>query len=117
RSYSYKAPQYVLETYPREELFQISDVDLRRIALGILHVQTRRRVALFTRSDPFGRFVSCLVYVPRDRFDTRLRRRCEAILCDAYGGTVAAYYTRVTDDALARLHLIIKSPSSASRLD
>ena len=69
---------------PRDELFQIGEDELFETALGILHLQERQRIALFVRRDPFERFVSCLVYVPRERYDTALRQRFAAILERAF---------------------------------
>lgn len=106
-----KMLRHILETYPRDELFQISDADLQSISLGIFHLRYRKRVALFVRRDPFGRFVSCLVYVPRDRMDTALRIRIQEILTEVFHGSLSAYYPQLTDAPLARLHLIIKTPS------
>ena len=108
-SHDGKALQNILETYPRDELFQSSEDDLYRIAVGILHLQERQRVALFTRRDPFERFISALIYVPRDRYDTNLRRRFQEILSQAYEGSVSAFYTYLTDAALARVHIIVKT--------
>jgi glutamate dehydrogenase len=117
-SHDGKALQNVLDTYPRDELFQIGDDDLARIAGGILHLQERPRIRLFVRRDDFRRFVSCLVYVPREQFTTTLRRRYESILAEAFGGHVAAHYTQVGDEALARLHVIISTtPSDAREAD
>ena len=65
----------ILENLPRDELFQATDQDLERISVGILHLQDRQRTAVFLRFDEFARFVSVLVFVPRDRFDTDLRLR------------------------------------------
>ena len=79
-SHDGKALMHILDTYPRDELFQIGEDDLFEIALGILHLQERQRVALFMRRDPFERFVSCLIYVPRDAYDTDLRHRFQKIL-------------------------------------
>ena len=79
-SHDGKALPHILETYPRDELFQISEDELYDIALGILHLQERQRIALFARRDPFERFVSCLVYLPRDRYNTELRLRIQEIL-------------------------------------
>lgn len=78
-------------------------------ALGILHLQERQRVALFARMDEFERFVSCLVFVPRDRYDTALRLAVQDILEKAFGGVMTAYYTQVVDSPLARLHFIIRT--------
>src|SRR3546814_5216626 len=80
RSHDGKALLHILENYPRDELFQISVEDLHQIAVGVLHLQERQRTALFVRRDPFERFVSCMVFVPRDRYDTTLRRKLQDIL-------------------------------------
>jgi glutamate dehydrogenase len=106
-SHDGKALLHTLETYPRDELFEISETDLFEIAMGVLHLQERQRTALFVRLDPFERFVSCMVYVPRERFDTNLRRRLAATLEKFYNGTVENYSTRLTDASLARVHFII----------
>ncbi|MDJ0970673.1 MAG: NAD-glutamate dehydrogenase, partial [Kiloniellales bacterium] len=109
RSHDGKALLHILETYPRDELFQIATAELHDIAMGILHLQERQRIALFLRRDPFERFVSCLIYVPRDRFDTGLRQRFQQIVASAFEGEITAFYTHLTDAALARLHLIVKT--------
>src|SRR5436309_2877696 len=108
-SYDGKNLRHIIETYPRDELFQITADDLYRIALGILHLQERQRVAFFARRDPFERFVSCLVYVPRDRYDTALRGKLDAILADAYQATVASSQAHITDSVLARVHVIVRT--------
>jgi glutamate dehydrogenase len=116
--HDWKALRFILETYPRDELFQISEDDLLHVATGILHLQNRQRVALFSRRDPFGRFVSCLVYVPRDRMDTRLRLRLQEILSDAYRGSISAFYTKLGDEPLARVHIIVKTqPQETQRFE
>jgi len=104
-----KALLNILETYPRDELFQIQPGELFDTALGILHLQERQRLALFVRKDSFERFVSALVFVPRDRFDTDLRRKIQAILEESYNGRCAAFYTQLGDSSLARLHLIVQA--------
>ncbi len=108
-SHNGKALLNILETYPRDELFQINEDDLYSIAIGILHLQERQRLALFTRRDPFERFVSCLIYVPRDRYDTNLRLRFQDILAKAYEGEVSAFYTHLTEAVLARVHIIVRT--------
>ena len=108
-SHDGKALQHILETYPRDELFEISEADLLKIAMGILHLQERQRTALFLRFDPFERFVSAMVFVPRDRFDTTLRRNFQAILEEAYDGTTESASTRLTDAALAQVNIIVKT--------
>ena len=108
-SHDGKALQHILETYPRDELFEISEEDLLSIAMGILHLQERHRTALFLRFDPFERFVSAMVFVPRDRYDSNLRRRFQAVLEDLYDGDTETQSTRLTDAALAQVHIIIKT--------
>jgi glutamate dehydrogenase len=85
-SHDYKALVEILESYPRDELFQIGEDELYDIALGILHLGDRQRVRLFVRRDVFGRFLSCLVYLPLERYNTDVRRRIEQILLDAFDG-------------------------------
>ena len=108
-----KALANILETYPRDELFQIEEDALFATAIGILHLQERQRVALFLRKDEFERFVSCLVFVPRDRYDTPLRLAVTAILEDSFNGRLDAFYTQVADQPLARLHFIIRTTPGA----
>ena len=106
-SHDHKALVEILETYPRDELFQISEDELFETALGILHLGERRRVRLFVRRDAFGRFLSCLVYLPRERFDTRNRQRVQDILQEAFHGTSVDYSTRVSESVQARLHVVV----------
>ena len=107
--HSAKALMHVLESYPRDELFQISVTRLKDIALGIVHLQERQKIALFLRPDPFQRYISALVFVPRDRFSTTLRQRIGNILAKSFDGSVAAHYTYMSDEALSRVHFIIKT--------
>jgi glutamate dehydrogenase len=97
----------ILETYPRDELFQISHEELFEISMGILHLQERQRTRLFIRRDNFGRFFSCLVFVPRDRYNTNIRKRMGAILRRAFNGVNAEFNVRLSESVLARLHFII----------
>ncbi len=99
----------ILETYPRDELFQISDDDLYRITMGILGMQERRRVRVFLRPDPYGRFVSALVYVPRDRYTTELRVAVDGILRRAVRAVGSEWNARVSESVLARLHLVLRT--------
>jgi glutamate dehydrogenase len=97
----------VLESYPRDELFQISEDELLAIALGVVHLYDRPRLRLFVRKDPFDRFVSILLYVPRDRFDAALAERAGDILAKAWGGRLSAHYPSFSEMPLARTHYII----------
>jgi glutamate dehydrogenase len=97
----------VLESYPRDELFQISEDDLLQIAVGVVHLYDRPRLRVFVRRDPFDRFVSILLYVPRGRFDASLALNAGRILARAWGGRLSAYYPYFSDQPLARTHYII----------
>jgi glutamate dehydrogenase len=106
-SYNEKRLKNIVENHPRDELFQIADDDLLTIALGILHLSDRPRVKLFERKDPFDRFASILLFVPRERYDSDLRRKAGELLVEAYGGRLSAYYPSFNDTPLARVHYII----------
>ncbi len=107
QSHDGKALAQILETYPRDELFQ-TDVDgLLETSLGILNLQDRQRVALFIRRDPYERFLSCFIYLPRDWLTTDLRHRINDILCKAFNGRLSNFFVHVTDSPLARYHVII----------
>ncbi|WP_114373762.1 NAD-glutamate dehydrogenase [Elioraea thermophila] len=103
----------ILETYPRDELFQADVAELHRTAQGILALQERQRVALFLRRDRFERFVSALVFVPRDVMDTRLRIRLGEILARAFAGRLSATYIQIGDAPLARIHYIVATTPGA----
>ncbi len=102
-THDYKALKHILEKYPRDELFQIDIDHLLEIAVSILRLQERQRIALYTRNDPFGRYISCLVYVPRDRYDTDLRVEMEQILEAELGGYVGGMNANMDDSPFARL--------------
>ncbi len=108
-SHDGKALLHVLESYPRDELFQISEEDLMETGVGILHLQERQRTALFTRHDPLERFISCLVFTAKDGFESALREKFAQILCHAMDGSISAYYTHIGDEPLARVHFIVKT--------
>ena len=106
-SHAGKALVHILETYPRDELFQISVDALQATARGILQLQERQRVRLFLRHDRFGRFVSCLVYAPRERYDTAVRQRMQQILMAAFDGAHSEFTVQLSEAVLARIHFII----------
>ena len=106
-THNYKRLKNILENYPRDELFQISEDELLDTALGILHLYDRPRIRLFSRQDPFDRFVSVLCFIPRERFDAALRARIGEILAKAWGGRVSAWYPQLSDQPLTRVHYII----------
>jgi glutamate dehydrogenase len=107
-SHDGKALLHILETFPRDELFEITEDELYDTAIGILNLQERQRIALFVRRDPLERFVSCLVYVPGERYDTRLRQSFAAILAAAFAGEVTDFYTHFDQSVLARVQFIIR---------
>ncbi len=106
-SHDGKALAHILDTYPRDDIFQLSDDELTTIALGILRLGERPKVRVFLRFDRFDRFVSALVYVPRDRYDTRVRENIHAILAKAFNGRMSSATPMLDDSMLARVHYII----------
>src|SRR4051794_31907162 len=110
-SHSGKDLLQILETYPRDELFEISVDDLYPTVIAVMHLQERRRTRLFLRPDAYGRYVSCLVFLPRDRYTTSVRLRMEEILREAYHGGTVDYSTRVSESVLARLHFVVRLPA------
>ena len=104
-----KALLHILDSFPRDELFQSSIQDLVRTTGGILNLQERQRVRFFLRRDTFRRFYSCIVYIPRDKYSTAIRRRVEVILMEAFSGTSVDSSVQITDSPLARVHLIIRT--------
>ncbi|RYP51420.1 hypothetical protein DL770_011046 [Monosporascus sp. CRB-9-2] len=99
----------ILEQYPRDELFQMDAEALHDIALGILRLQERQRTRLFVRRDPFDRFVSCLVFVPREKFNTDLRGRIQSLLQAAYHGTAVEFTPQLSESMLARIHITVRT--------
>ncbi|MCW2877044.1 MAG: NAD-glutamate dehydrogenase [Sphaerisporangium sp.] len=98
----------ILESYPRAELFQVPADDLVPMALGVLRLRERKRVTLFLRRDDYSRYISCLIYLPRDRYTTDVRIRMQDILLQALGGTTLDYSTMIGESPLARLHVVIR---------
>jgi len=107
-SHAWKTLMHILENLPRDELLQATAPDLAEIAEGILNLQERRRVRLFLRREQYGRFYSCLVYIPRERFNTENREKIQAILKRALKGMKLDYVVNVSESALARLHVIVR---------
>ncbi|MCB9947084.1 MAG: NAD-glutamate dehydrogenase [Rhodospirillaceae bacterium] len=110
RGHDGKTLTHILNTYPRDELFQIDDDELVDNAVGVLQLQERPRTALFVRKDPYQRFVSCMVYIPRDRFSTEMRRKIQDILERSYNGKLLSFRTELTDGVHGRVHYIIETP-------
>jgi glutamate dehydrogenase len=108
-SHDGKALMHILETLPRDELFQSTTDELFETAMGVVQLQERQRVKLFIRRDSFGRFFSCLIYVPRDRYTTAVRQRIESILFQALNGKSVEHAVALSESALARLHVIVRT--------
>jgi glutamate dehydrogenase len=108
-SHAGKSLTNILSSYPRDELFQISEEELAATALGILKLEGRQRLRLFVRRDLYQRFVSCLIYAPRDRYSTELRRRWQAILVDAFRGTGSEFAVLLSESALVRVLLTVRT--------
>ena len=106
-THSGKALVNVLETYPRDELFQIDEDTLYHFALSILQLDERPRVRVLARRDRFDRFVSVLVYVPRERYSGQVRAQIGEYLAEVFQGHVSAYYPYIHDAPLTRVHFII----------
>jgi glutamate dehydrogenase len=105
--HSGKALINVLESYPRDELFQISVPTLRKHAHTVLALGERPRVRALVRVDQFDRFVSVIVFVPRDRYDSRVRQQIGEYLKTVFEGRISAYYPAFPEGGLARVHFII----------
>ncbi len=107
-----KALLTILERYPRDELFQIGVEELHTHAMGILRLGERQRTRLFVRCDPFARFVSCLVYVPREHYNTAQRQRMQAVLMAAFNGSSSEFDVQFSESALARILIIVRTRDS-----
>ncbi|MFT4255574.1 MAG: NAD-glutamate dehydrogenase [Pseudoxanthomonas sp.] len=115
-SHSGKALRHILETLPREELFQSNEEELYRTAMGVLGLQERVRSRLFLRRDKYGRFISALVYIPRERFNTDVRLRIEALLKQALNGEQVDSSVSLGESPMAQLHLIVR-PKAGGRVE
>ncbi|WP_433175869.1 NAD-glutamate dehydrogenase [Actinoallomurus sp. CA-150999] len=107
-SYDGKDLIEILETYPRDDLFQISVAELLPIVLGVLRLRERKQLKLFVRKDDYGRYMSCLVFLPRDRYTTQIRLRIQDILLKAFDGLSVDYSAMVGDSIFARLHVVVR---------
>ncbi|MBL4601440.1 MAG: NAD-glutamate dehydrogenase, partial [Emcibacteraceae bacterium] len=108
-SHDGKALFHILETLPRDELFQIKEEPLFQTSIGILHLNLRPQCRAFIRKDKFERYVSALVFVPRDLYNSTLRTKIEKILCDAYKGELSSRYAQLSNERIARWHFIIRT--------
>lgn len=103
-----KALFNIIETYPREDLLQASVEELTPIMIGILSLQERKVIRMFAWADVFHRFVSCLVYVPRERFDTDLAYAMQEVLRKELNALEISFTTWFSESVLARVHYILR---------
>lgn len=108
-SHDGKALFHILEALPRDELFQIDEENLYDTSIGILHLNLRPECRAFVRRDKFERFVSILVYVPRDLYNSNLRSKIEDILCEEFNGELSSRYAQMSNERIARWHFIIRT--------
>ncbi len=112
-SHAAKALHAILDAYPRDELFQIDTDTLTEHTIGILRLQERQRTRVFLRRDPFGRFTSVQVFVPRERFNTELRIKIGNELTQALNGQALEFTPTLTDNPLARIHYLVRARDQA----
>ncbi|MEU7649544.1 NAD-glutamate dehydrogenase [Streptomyces huasconensis] len=103
----------ILETYPRDELFQTPADELRSIVTSVLYLQERRRLRLYLRKDEYGRYYSALVYLPRDRYTTGVRLRIIDILKEELNGASVDFTAWNTESILSRIHFVVRVPKGA----
>lgn len=118
RSHDYKALLNILENLPRDELIQANVDDLAHTAHGVLEMQDRDKLKLFVRKDGFGRFLSCLVYVSKDRYNTKLRQDTQRILAQHFNSKEDVEFTTYfSESTLARTHYIVKVDNNNMDVD
>jgi len=111
-SHAGKALAHILESLPRDEMFQANASELHDLAMGILDLQERSQTRLFIRRERFGRFFSCLVYIPRDRFNTENREKIQTILKRALKGERLDFSVQVGESKLARVQVVVRNRGS-----
>ncbi|SOY85768.1 NAD-glutamate dehydrogenase [Cupriavidus taiwanensis] len=118
KGHLYKSLVTILEQYPRDELFQATEDELFDITTGILRLQEHQRTRLFVRRDRFDRFVSCLVFVPRDKYNTDLRQKIQKLLTAAFHGTSCEFTPLLSESPLARIQLTVRGePGTMPKVD
>jgi glutamate dehydrogenase len=117
-SHDGKALQHILESFPRDELFQAGVAELTRTVAGVFGLQERPRVRVLLRRDAFRRFVSCLVFVPREKYNTQVRQRIESVIRETLRASSMESQVQIAESNLARIHIVARmSPSDDIRID
>ncbi len=114
-SHSGRALAKVLETFPRDDLFQIDPTTLYHFALAILQLDEHPRVRVLAWRDRFERFVSVLVFVPRDRYGSEVRLRIGELLEASFGGRVAAFHPLFMEGPITRVHFVVEQAGTPVR--
>ncbi len=118
QSHDGKALKQILETFPRDELFQSSDEELFATVMGVAGIKERPLVRLFMRRDPYGKFVSALVYVPRDDFSTQVRVHIQNLIGKAINACEHEFNTYFSESVLARAHIVFRvNPGESHIID
>ncbi|OOE75847.1 NAD-glutamate dehydrogenase [Salinivibrio sp. ML290] len=117
-SHSWKALANILENYPRDELFQATEEEMRDVGMGVVQMQDRDMLRVFVRRDPFGRFFSCMVYITRERYNTEFRRQTQRILQQYFGSDQTVEFTTFfSESPLARTHYIVRVENNNFDID
>ena len=117
-SHDGKALQHILEAFPRDELFQAGVPELNKVVTGIFGLQERPRVRLLLRRDAFRRFYSCLVYVPREKYNTLARQRIEKVLREEFNAFSMESHVQIAESNLARIHIVARTqPTENERVE
>ncbi|WP_372763643.1 NAD-glutamate dehydrogenase [Litorivivens sp.] len=117
-SHNAKMLLQILETFPRDELFQSSTRSLFSMSMGILAIEEHNRVRVFSRSDPFHRYYSILVYIPREYYSQAVREKIQNVVSTVLNAASCEFNIYFTDSRMARLHLIVRmQPESPQRVD
>lgn len=104
----------IMQTIPRPELFALRSEDVLEMAMAVVDLGSRRRTLLFMRADSLAHFVSCLVYLPRDRYTTAVRLEMQDILVRELGGVSIDYSARVSESPWAVVHFTVRLPDGSS---
>jgi len=117
-SHDGKSLRQILETFPRDELFQSSESELFETSMGVAQIKERHMVRLFLRRDPYGKFVNGIVYVPRDAFSTQIRQQIQSLIGQAVSAKEDEFTTYFSESLLARAHIVFRiDPNELAEFD